>query len=80
MFNLNILLHLCLAALCSAAPVSTMSSNASQYGTGGGVVGFIVLVLDILVWSKSSKQLRATQQSARELTILQSRFSNPLAL
>lgn len=47
----NIFLQLCLAALCSAAPLSTNSSNATQYGTGGGIVGFIVLVLDILVWS-----------------------------
>lgn len=27
-----------------------MGSNAQQFGTGGGIVGFIVLVLDILVW------------------------------
>lgn len=52
----NILLQLCLAALCYAAPISdesltTMSSN-TQYGAGGGVVGFVVLILDILVWSK----------------------------
>jgi hypothetical protein len=53
----NIFLQLCLAALCYAAPIadetfSTMDST-TQYGAGGGIVGFIVLVLDILVWSKS---------------------------
>lgn len=53
----NLLLQLCLAALCHAAPIaddsfSALNSNATQYGTGGGIVGFIVLVLDILVWSK----------------------------
>jgi hypothetical protein len=53
----NIILQLCLAALCYAAPIadetlSTMDST-TQYGAGGGIVGFIVLVLDILVWSKS---------------------------
>jgi hypothetical protein len=53
----NIFLQLCLAALCYAAPIadetlSTMDAT-TQYGAGGGVVGFIVLVLDILVWSKS---------------------------
>lgn len=51
----SILLQLSLAALCYAAPLSTTSSNASQYGTGGGIIGFIVLVLDILVWSKSRR-------------------------
>jgi hypothetical protein len=53
----SLFLQLCLAALCSAAPIAddftTLNSNATQYGTGGGIVGFIVLVLDILVWSKS---------------------------
>jgi hypothetical protein len=52
----SLFLQLCLAALCSAAPIAddftTLNSNATQYGTGGGIVGFIVLVLDILVWSK----------------------------
>jgi hypothetical protein len=53
----NIFLQLCLAALCYAAPIadetlSTMDST-TQYGAGGGIVGFIVLVLDILVWSES---------------------------
>lgn len=54
----NLFLQLCLAALCYAAPIadetlSTMDSS-TQMGAGGGVIGFIVLVLDILVWSKSS--------------------------
>ena len=52
----SLFLQLCLAALCSAAPIAddftTLNSNATQYGTGGGIIGFIVLVLDILVWSK----------------------------
>jgi hypothetical protein len=52
----SLILQLCLAALCSAAPIAadeftTLNSNATQYGTGGGIIGFIVLVLDILVWS-----------------------------
>jgi hypothetical protein len=52
----NLFLQLCLAAVCYAAPIadetfSTMDST-TQYGAGGGVVGFVVLVLDILVWSK----------------------------
>ena len=52
----SLFLQLCLAALCSAAPIAddftTLNSNATQYGTGGGIVSFIVLVVDILVWRK----------------------------
>ena len=48
----NLFLQLCLAALCSAAPITAQDATI-QYGAGGGVIGFIVLVLDILVWSKS---------------------------
>jgi hypothetical protein len=50
------LLQLCIAALAFAAPIANedmhVLSNAGGYGAGGGLVGFIVLVLDILVWSK----------------------------
>ena len=79
----NILLHLCLAALCYAAPMadeslSTMSSNATQYGTGGGIVGFIVLVLDILVWSTS--QTDSLPAIHNILTASQSRSSSLPAL
>lgn len=75
----NILLQLCLAALCYAAPIadeslSTMSSNATQYGTGGGIVGFIVLVLDILVWSKSQSYTAPAMYNI--LTASQSRSSS----
>lgn len=54
----SLFLQLCLAALAFAAPIAdeTMTatwSNAQQYGTGGGIIGFIVLALDIIVWSKS---------------------------
>jgi len=50
-----LLLQLWLAATTLAAPIadpeiSTMSS-AANFGTGGGVIGFLVLVLDVLVWS-----------------------------
>lgn len=43
------------ATLALAAPVETITTttldNTWQYGTGGGILGFIVLVLDILVFS-----------------------------
>lgn len=53
------LLQLCLAALAFAAPVAQEIStstidNSWQYGTGGGIIGFIVLVLDIIVFSTSA--------------------------
>lgn len=49
-------LQLWLAALTFAAPAVNegVSANAVkpwQYGTGGSIIGFIVLVLDIIVWS-----------------------------
>lgn len=51
-------LQLCLAALAFAAPVAQEISassvnNSWQYGTGGGIIGFIVLILDIIVFSSS---------------------------
>lgn len=53
---INILLQLCLASLAFAAPVAqevtaSTAGNSWQYGTGGGVIGFIVLILDIIVFS-----------------------------
>ncbi|TKA74357.1 hypothetical protein B0A55_05521 [Friedmanniomyces simplex] len=60
--SLTILLQLCLAALTLAAPFAneklTTMGNAQQYGAGGGVIGFIVLVLDILVWIEVLKSTR----------------------
>ena len=39
--------------LAAAAPVGTVhTTDAWQAGTGGGIVGFIVLVLDIIAWSR----------------------------
>ena len=75
----NLLLQLCLAALCYAAPIaddsfSTTGSNATQYGTGGGIVGFIVLILDILVWGTSDNCILATTYN--KLTASQSRSSS----
>ncbi len=61
----SLALQLCLAAVAFAAPladhqIKTLGMNpGQQYGTGGGIVGFIVLVLDIIIWSKSSPRLLA---------------------
>lgn len=56
---LNLLLQLSLAALALGAPIvqdvsATTAGNSWQYGTGGGIIGFIVLVLDIIVFSTLS--------------------------
>ena len=53
----SILLQLCLASLGLAAPVSTESlDNSWQYGTGGGLLGLIVLILDIIVFGSRVPQ------------------------
>ncbi|KAL1869358.1 hypothetical protein Daus18300_005570 [Diaporthe australafricana] len=57
------LLQLCLAALAFAAPVvqeisASNVNNSWQYGTGGGIIGFIVLILDIIVFIEVLKSNR----------------------
>jgi hypothetical protein len=53
-----LVLQMCLAGLALAAPIPmnadgtvSVAENTWQYGAGGGVFGFIVLILDILVFS-----------------------------
>lgn len=53
---LYILLQLCLASWAFAAPIAdetvkTTGATPWQYGAGGGIVGFIVLVMDLIVFS-----------------------------
>lgn len=52
---LNLLLQLSLFsfALAEETLVAATHGNTWQYGAGGGVLGFIVLILDIIVFSKS---------------------------
>ncbi|OIW23749.1 hypothetical protein CONLIGDRAFT_685984 [Coniochaeta ligniaria NRRL 30616] len=58
------LAQLFLAALALAAPiaedavVATAGGNAWQYGTGGGILGLIVLILDIIVFVEVIKSSR----------------------
>lgn len=62
----SLFLHLCLASLAMAAPVANDQVHVmspAQYGAGGGVIGFIVLVLDIIVWSESSLTFCACGQN-----------------
>ncbi|KAG7286912.1 hypothetical protein NEMBOFW57_006412 [Staphylotrichum longicolle] len=55
----SILLQLCLASLGLAAPVSTEAlDNSWQYGTGGGLVGLVILILDIIVFVEVLKSSR----------------------
>ncbi len=49
----SVLLQLCLATLGLAAPVVVESpKNSWQYGTGGGLLGLVILILDIIVFGK----------------------------
>ncbi|KAK3365544.1 hypothetical protein B0T24DRAFT_636064 [Lasiosphaeria ovina] len=56
--------QLCLAALALAAPIAdeTLTTaghgNSWQYGTGGGILGLIILVLDIIVFIEVLKSSR----------------------
>ncbi|KAK7189584.1 hypothetical protein DPSP01_001578 [Paraphaeosphaeria sporulosa] len=56
-FVLAALLQLSLGLLVEAAPV-TAQGTSWQGPTGGGVVGFIVLVLDIIAWVEIVKSNR----------------------
>ncbi|KAK7424070.1 hypothetical protein QQX98_000680 [Neonectria punicea] len=54
-FSIIPFLQLWMATLALAAPVASDIVNAEgakpwHYGTGGGILGFIVLILDIIVW------------------------------
>ncbi|KAF2642966.1 hypothetical protein P280DRAFT_477831 [Massarina eburnea CBS 473.64] len=59
MFQLALaaLLQLSLAFFVEAAPVTTQST-AWQGPTGGGILGFIVLVLDVIAWVEIIKSNR----------------------
>lgn len=66
----SLILHACLASLALAAPVATEITTqditpVGQYG--GGVVGFIVLILDILVWSTFPLPSRSCHMDANFL-------------
>ena len=48
---IGLLLQFSLFSLAAAAPIAVEThGNSWQYGAGGGVVGFIVLILDIIVF------------------------------
>ena len=51
--------QLFLATLAYAAPMMEAKAvdNTWTYGTGGGIIGFIVLVLDIIAFSMRSQKL-----------------------
>ena len=53
--TLSLLLNFSLLSLAMAEETLTTQGHgdAWKFGTGGGVIGFIVLILDIMVWSKS---------------------------
>lgn len=54
MFQYALTLLLTLLPFAFAAPIEAQGhGDAWKYGTGGGVIGFIVLILDIIVFRKS---------------------------
>ncbi|KAI8634144.1 hypothetical protein F5Y19DRAFT_200861 [Xylariaceae sp. FL1651] len=60
---LYLFLQLCLATWAFAAPLAdesmkTTSATPWQYGAGGGIVGFIVLILDLIVFIEVLKSNR----------------------
>jgi len=56
---LGLLFELLFCSLASATPITAEGhGNAWQYGAGGGVIGFIILVLDIIVFSMSTRMLK----------------------
>ncbi|CAG5161299.1 unnamed protein product [Alternaria alternata] len=57
-FVLSLLLQLSMFMLAEAAPMTVQSAKPWQAGTGGGIIGFIVLVLDIIAWIEIFKSNR----------------------
>ncbi|TVY56322.1 hypothetical protein LCER1_G003199 [Lachnellula cervina] len=57
LLNLSLL---CLTTAAAATDTLTTAShgNSWKFGTGGGVLGFVVLILDILVWIEVLKSNR----------------------
>ena len=52
-FSLLLQLSLFSFAMAEETLVANSHGNTWQYGAGGGVLGFIVLILDIIVFSMS---------------------------
>jgi hypothetical protein len=52
-FSLLSLLSLLSFAMAEETLSTTSPGNAWKYGSGGGIIGFIILILDIIVFSTS---------------------------
>jgi len=59
-FALAALLQLSLCMFAEAAPVKAQGGVSWQGPTGGGIIGFIVLVLDIIAWIEIFQSNRST--------------------
>lgn len=47
----TLLAQLCLAGLGFAAPIEAETKGTAwQYGTGGGIVGVVILIVDIILF------------------------------
>ena len=81
LFALSTLLaQLWLVFLAAAAPVaddivsSTSHAHAWEYGTSGGIIGVIVLILDLIVFGRSTRQAEGALPCPRQGRI----FNTPL--
>ena len=81
-------LQLCLAATFAvAAPVAesadtvttTVVDNAWSYGTGGGLLGLVVLILDVIIFGMFILLVRSPFLSTHFANSLQPRSSSPTA-
>lgn len=74
---LLLLSHLLLATFASALPTGDVTAstagNSWQYGTGGGILGLIVLVLDIIVFGTSTPPPSLPLAERKEADTKQSR-------
>lgn len=69
--TIQMLLQLSLLSLASAAPVSIEThQDAWRYGAGGGVIGFIVLILDLIVFGNPPTLVRPSITGSVVLTTL----------
>ena len=78
-FALSILVQLSLLSLAAAAPITTQSHGYEyqwQHGAGGGVVGLIVLILDIIALGSWSCLLSCSSLYLSRIRIYQTRLTH----
>lgn len=71
---LSMILQFALISLVMAEETLSTSSHgdAWKFGTGGGVIGFIVLILDIMAWSTYSSANHCDRANEYAVEVLKS--------